>query len=248
MTRTAAAAAALLLGACAAPAGDGPLPGAAALIARADWGELATAKLIMIEYAFAPAELVFREGAAYQLVISNTGNHEHHFRAPRFFDAVAVRSLTTVPLERPDWADEAAWPRPTALAYRAGEGALRITFKTAPLTGEGGDAGEGAANPFAAPADDEDDGGAAVAAEEDETIEVTEAAEQDDTIEAKTPAGAAEDAGEEIVALTIPRGAIVVPARRTKRLEFVAVRTGTYELSGGGLDPIWGMRGRIIIE
>ena len=42
--------------------------------------------------------------------------------------------------------------------------------------------------------------------------------------------------------------AILVPARRSKVLYFVAVRTGTYPLrSFAGADDILGMRGRIII-
>ena len=57
--------------------------------ATSDWDRARAAKVTLLEYAFAPAEIVFREGSSYRLVVANVGDFDHYFAASDFFRAIA---------------------------------------------------------------------------------------------------------------------------------------------------------------
>jgi uncharacterized cupredoxin-like copper-binding protein len=48
-----------------------------------------TVTLVMTEYHFAPAKLIFRAGRFYRLVLVNRGRELHEFTAPAFLAAIA---------------------------------------------------------------------------------------------------------------------------------------------------------------
>ena len=49
-----------------------------------------TVTVVMTEYRFTPANLVFRSGRAYRLLLVNRGRELHEFTAPGFLDAIAI--------------------------------------------------------------------------------------------------------------------------------------------------------------
>jgi uncharacterized cupredoxin-like copper-binding protein len=50
----------------------------------------ATVTLVMGEYRFVPAQLHFRQGARYRLVLENRGKELHEFTAPVFLGQIAI--------------------------------------------------------------------------------------------------------------------------------------------------------------
>jgi uncharacterized cupredoxin-like copper-binding protein len=50
----------------------------------------ATVTLVMSEYRFTPAQLHFRQGARYCLVLENRGKELHEFTAPVFLGQIAI--------------------------------------------------------------------------------------------------------------------------------------------------------------
>jgi uncharacterized cupredoxin-like copper-binding protein len=50
----------------------------------------ATVTLAMSEYRFAPAQLHFRRGTRYRLVLENPGKELHEFTAPIFLGEIAI--------------------------------------------------------------------------------------------------------------------------------------------------------------
>jgi uncharacterized cupredoxin-like copper-binding protein len=50
----------------------------------------ATVTLVMSEYRFAPAQLHFRQGVRYRLVMENRGKELHEFTAPIFLGQIAI--------------------------------------------------------------------------------------------------------------------------------------------------------------
>lgn len=145
------------------------VPDAADRTAASDWDRARAAKVTLLEYAFAPAEIVFREGASYRLVLTNVGDFDHYFTAPDFFWSIAVRGVELVPIGQPEWADVSALRRQTPVAYRAGPEALRVTFKVAPLSAPAADyEADEPDNPFAATSDEEDGDDADKAGQQDE--------------------------------------------------------------------------------
>ena len=103
-------------------------------LATVDWTGARQARLTLMEYAFAPRELVFHEGIPYRLLLTNIGTADHYFTAPHFFRAIVVRGVEHVPLGQPAWADAAALRDETAVAYRADEGPLKVALEVAPLS------------------------------------------------------------------------------------------------------------------
>jgi uncharacterized cupredoxin-like copper-binding protein len=57
----------------------------------ADWSKAKTVNVTMVEYAFKPADLTFKQGVAYRLHLDNKGKETHEFTAPDFFKAIAMR-------------------------------------------------------------------------------------------------------------------------------------------------------------
>ena len=103
-------------------------------LATVDWAGARQAKVTLLEYAFAPRELVFHEGVPYRLLLTNIGSADHYFTAPHFFRAIVVRGVEHVPLGQPAWADAAALRGETAVAYRADDGPLKVALEVAPLS------------------------------------------------------------------------------------------------------------------
>ena len=76
--RAAALSLSLLLASCAAPP-------------QADWSRAETVTVRMTEYRFAPAQLAFRHGQPYRLVLVNGGREHHEFTAPAFLKQATIR-------------------------------------------------------------------------------------------------------------------------------------------------------------
>ncbi|MBC7963653.1 MAG: multicopper oxidase domain-containing protein [Steroidobacteraceae bacterium] len=62
-------------------------------VKAADWSKMETATVTMTDFAFSPANIVFRQGIPYKLVIENKGTQKHYFTAEGFFRAIATRKL-----------------------------------------------------------------------------------------------------------------------------------------------------------
>jgi len=63
---------------------------AAALATPARAQKRQTVTVVLTEYRFIPAKLVFRVGRAYRLVLVNRGHELHEFTAPAFLSAVSI--------------------------------------------------------------------------------------------------------------------------------------------------------------
>lgn len=62
-------------------------------VKAADWSKMETATVTMTDFVFTPANIVFRQGVPYKLVIENKGTQKHYFTAEGFFRAIATRKL-----------------------------------------------------------------------------------------------------------------------------------------------------------
>ena len=58
----------------------------------ADWSKARKVTVVTVEYAFKPADLTFKAGAAYRLHLENKGKETHEFTAPDFFKAIDMRN------------------------------------------------------------------------------------------------------------------------------------------------------------
>lgn len=89
----------LALSACARPpdlrdeAPASPPPSAAAQ--SIDWSQAETVTVTMVDYAFQPNFLIFKQGRPTRLVIENISANGHNFISPRFFHTIAVRRIIT---------------------------------------------------------------------------------------------------------------------------------------------------------
>ena len=63
------------------------------VVAAVDWSTAQRQTLVLDEFDFAPAELIFRRNQPYELTMTNKGLVAHDFVAPAFFDAVAIKAL-----------------------------------------------------------------------------------------------------------------------------------------------------------
>ena len=57
-----------------------------------DWAHAKRITVVMVEYAFKPAKLTFRQGISYHLHLENKGKETHEFTAPDFFKAIEMRN------------------------------------------------------------------------------------------------------------------------------------------------------------
>jgi uncharacterized cupredoxin-like copper-binding protein len=69
------------------------VPDLANALAGADWSTMETVTVMMVEYAFSPSLVVFKEGVPTRLVLKNQGKEAHYFVAERFFKAIATRKI-----------------------------------------------------------------------------------------------------------------------------------------------------------
>jgi uncharacterized cupredoxin-like copper-binding protein len=56
-----------------------------------DWSRAIEMTVLLVEYRFAGAPLVFKSGTAYRLRLENSGAEFHDFTSPEFFKAVTLR-------------------------------------------------------------------------------------------------------------------------------------------------------------
>lgn len=63
------------------------------IISAVDWSKAEERALVLDEFDFTPADLVFRRNQPYELTITNKGKTAHSFVAKSFFDAIAVQGL-----------------------------------------------------------------------------------------------------------------------------------------------------------
>lgn len=63
--------------------------------AGVDWSGAEAVAVTVSEFRFAPAQLVFRQGAPYRLSIRNTGQRSHTFVSEGFFKAIAAGRLVS---------------------------------------------------------------------------------------------------------------------------------------------------------
>jgi hypothetical protein len=97
------------------------------LIREATWANPTVADVLLTDFAIAPSSRTFVVGEAVRLQIRNTGDVDHVFAAPGFFNAVAVRTVTAI--------DEPRQPAPTGytgekmteLAYHGVAQIIRLT-------------------------------------------------------------------------------------------------------------------------
>jgi uncharacterized cupredoxin-like copper-binding protein len=73
-----------------------PLDGASA----ADWSKAKTVNVMMVEYAFKPADLTFKQGSTYRLHLDNKGKETHEFTAPDFFKGIEMRDAKPLNADR----------------------------------------------------------------------------------------------------------------------------------------------------
>jgi uncharacterized cupredoxin-like copper-binding protein len=57
-----------------------------------DWSKAKTVNVTMVDYAFKPADLTFKQGVGYRLHLDNKGKETHEFTAPDFFKAIEMRN------------------------------------------------------------------------------------------------------------------------------------------------------------
>ncbi|HWB49047.1 MAG TPA: cupredoxin domain-containing protein [Stellaceae bacterium] len=77
------------------------LVAAAPAAARAtDWSTARKVTVAMVEYAFRPDKLSFRQGVAYRLRLDNRGKETHEFTAADFFKAIDLRDAKPLNADR----------------------------------------------------------------------------------------------------------------------------------------------------
>lgn len=65
-----------------------------------DWSKAKTVNVTMAEYAFKPADLIFKQGRAYRLHLDNKGKETHEFTAADFFKAIEMRDAKPLNADR----------------------------------------------------------------------------------------------------------------------------------------------------
>jgi uncharacterized cupredoxin-like copper-binding protein len=85
-----------------------------AVVDAVDWSTAEERKLVLDEFSFSPADLVFKINQPYELTLSNEGGFPHNFVASEFFGAIAVKGLVF-----PD--GEVNLPLLESIALEAGE-------------------------------------------------------------------------------------------------------------------------------
>jgi uncharacterized cupredoxin-like copper-binding protein len=63
------------------------------IVKAANWAEMETVQMELIEHEFDPKHLKLRANKPYRLVIKNTGEADHYYTATEFFKSVAWRKV-----------------------------------------------------------------------------------------------------------------------------------------------------------
>ncbi len=64
-----------------------------AIIEAVDWSNAEERTVVLDEFNFIPANLIFKINQPYELTLSNEGGVGHNFVSAAFFDAIAVKGL-----------------------------------------------------------------------------------------------------------------------------------------------------------
>lgn len=64
-----------------------------AIIEAVDWSNAEKRTVVLDEFNFVPANLIFKINQPYELTLSNEGGVGHNFVSVAFFDAIAVKGL-----------------------------------------------------------------------------------------------------------------------------------------------------------
>jgi plastocyanin len=64
-----------------------------AALTAADWKQMSTVTIEMLDYGYRPRELRLRVGQPYRLTLVNSGSVNHYFTALEFFASVATRKV-----------------------------------------------------------------------------------------------------------------------------------------------------------
>lgn len=67
----------------------------AEIVKAANWNEMETVEIELIEHEFNPKDLKLKANKPYRLVIKNTGESDHYYTAGAFFKSVAWRKVQT---------------------------------------------------------------------------------------------------------------------------------------------------------
>ncbi len=192
-------------------------------IAEVDWRTAEPLRIMLLEYTFAPHETVLYEGTAYRLILSNIGDKDHTFKAPAFLRAIAVRSLSLLPIEE---AGIAKYERDDAGASAPPEGLLRLEVEEIPppppLTGDSADPAP--ANPFDSGEDSEKNPGNNPFDSGDEDEEDIGDEDEDASIRSSVPG--AKYAALSVVTNTLDKQGTRQNARRSHLGEIASVDVG----------------------
>ena len=185
-----------------------------------DWIQARSRHVLMVDFAFAPGEMVFEVGQAYRLRIRNLGDRRHIFSAPDFFHAVAVGRAEPMPADSPS-GDPAAPEHAVFIDATGSEIAYLTVAAAARLRG----------------------GGPARIAAAAMAVEVEEEEEE----EAEAENGAMTPGMVELTEISWPLQAIVLEPQQVAEVDFVAVHPGVYYVRSGFAN-VRGMHARIRIE
>jgi uncharacterized cupredoxin-like copper-binding protein len=65
------------------------------VVKAANWNEMETVEIELIEHEFNPKDLKLKANKPYRLVITNGGESDHYYTAGEFFKSVAWRKIQT---------------------------------------------------------------------------------------------------------------------------------------------------------
>jgi uncharacterized cupredoxin-like copper-binding protein len=63
------------------------------IVKAANWDEMETVKMELVEHEFDPKHLKLKANKPYRLIIKNTGEADHYYTATEFFKSVAWRKV-----------------------------------------------------------------------------------------------------------------------------------------------------------
>lgn len=74
---------------------QGYVTNSAEIVKAANWNEMETVEIELIEHEFNPKDLKLKANKAYRMVIKNAGESDHYYTAGEFFKSVAWRKIQT---------------------------------------------------------------------------------------------------------------------------------------------------------
>lgn len=74
---------------------DEYMKNSAEIVKAANWNEMETVEIELIEHEFNPQNLKLKANKPYRMIIKNTGESDHYYTAAEFFKSVAWRKIQT---------------------------------------------------------------------------------------------------------------------------------------------------------